>query len=152
VTRLGDSAGVDPMPVDAFLAAYPDPIRKAAGSLRAVVRRAVPGAVERVRGGWRLIGYDMPLGHRHRYFAWIAPEPVHIHLGFQYGVWMDDPDGVLRGAHLKLRKVRYLTFRPGEAIPRDALVELTREAARVAAMSVTERMSIALDRDWQPPG
>jgi hypothetical protein len=83
-----------------------------------------------------LIGYDIPAGRRTRYFAFVAPEPEHVHLGFQYGAWMADPDGLLLGAHLDLRKVRFVTYRPGEPISRDALVRYTRDAAALAAMRV----------------
>ena len=37
---------------------------------------AKPEGIERVRTGWRLIGYDLPVGRRTRYFAWVAPEPI----------------------------------------------------------------------------
>ena len=76
-----------------------------------MVREAVPEAIERVRTGWRLIGYDIPVGRRTRYFAFVAPEPGHAHLGFEYGAWMTDPDGLLLGAHLELKKVRFVTYR-----------------------------------------
>ena len=138
---------MDPIPPEAFLAGYPDGIREAAQTLRAVVRRAVPDALERVRSGWRLIGYDMPVGRRSRYFAFVAPELEHVHLGFEYGILMADPDRILRGAHLNLRKVRYLTFKPGRAIPEEACMAFTREAARIAAMSREERFAIAMDRE-----
>jgi hypothetical protein len=141
---------MDPIPPDAFLETYPPGIRDAAETLRRVVKRATPDAVERVRLGWRLIGYDLPVGRRLVYFAFVAPEPIHVHLGFEHGVLMSDPDRLLRGAHLKLRKVRFVTFNAGEAIPTPALVELTREAARLAAMSREERLALALDRDWGP--
>ena len=118
---------------------YPHGIQDAAETLRAIVRRAVPDAIERVRGGWRLIGYEVPVGRRSRYFAYIAPEPIHIHLGFEYGAWMADPDGLLR-APTWLRKVRYTTFTAGQAIPAAALERLTREAARVALLSRGERL------------
>jgi hypothetical protein len=94
-----------------------------------------------------LIGYDVPVGKRTRYFAFVWPEPEHAHLGFEYGIWMDDPDGILRGAHLKLRKVRFVTYEPGEEIPQAVLVRYTREAARQATMSREERMARELDRD-----
>jgi hypothetical protein len=103
--------------------------------LCAIVRRAVPNAAERVRPGWRLIGYDVPAGKRFRYFAFVAPETQHVHLGFEYGIFLDDPAGVLRGAHLKLRKVRFVTYEPGDAIPESVLVEFTRQAADLATMS-----------------
>ena len=138
---------MEQIPADAFLAAYPDGIRVAADALRALVRRAVPDVVERVRPGWRLIGYEVPVGRRSRYFAYVAPEPHHVHLGFEYGVWMSDPHRLLEGAHLRLRKVRYVTYPPGRLAPDRRLVELTREAARIAAMSSRERMSLLLDRD-----
>ena len=138
--------------LEAFLAGYPDGIRDAAETLRAIVRRAVPESIEGVRGGWRLIGYEVPVGQRSRYFAYVAPEPIHVHLGFEYGVWMDDPDGLLQGAHLGLRKVRFTTFTEGQAIPEAALEHLTREAARVALLSRGERLARAFDREWQPPG
>jgi hypothetical protein len=129
----------EPIPPEAFLADYPDGIRATAEALRAVVRRAVPDAVERVRAGWRLIGYDVPAGRGRRYFAFVAPEPGHVHLGFEYGAWMADPDRVLEGAHLRLRKVRYLTFGPRQPVHAHQLEALTREAALVAAMSPAER-------------
>jgi hypothetical protein len=142
----------DAMPPEAFLSAYPDGIREIAETLRAVVRRAAPDAIERVRSGWRLIGYDLPVGRRTVYFAWVAPEPIHVHLGWQHGIFMSDPDRMLEGAHLRLKKVRFTTFRPGDAVPEAAMVELTREASRLAAMSREERLALTLDRDWAPEG
>ncbi|HYN69418.1 MAG TPA: DUF1801 domain-containing protein [Candidatus Eisenbacteria bacterium] len=138
---------MEPLPPEPFLEAYPPAIRDAAERLRAIVRRAVPDAIERVRPGWRLIGYELPVGRRVRYFAYVAPEPIHVHLGFEVGTLMADPEGVLEGAHLGLKKVRFLTFRPGDVIPESTLVALTREAARIAAMSREERLSMVLDRD-----
>jgi hypothetical protein len=140
----------DGMPPDAFLSSYPDGIRAMAEQLRAVVRRAAPDAIERVRLGWRLIGYDLPVGRRTVYFAWVAPEPIHVHLGWQHGTFMSDPDRMLEGAHLRLKKVRFVTFRPGDTIPETALVQLTRQAAGLAAMSREERLALTLDRDWEP--
>jgi hypothetical protein len=136
--RLEDQASVPP---DLFLDSYPPGIRSAADRLRAVVREAVPDAIERVRIGWRLIGYDVPVGKRTRYFAFVAPELEHVHLGFEYGVWMADPDRLLRGAHLNLRKVRFVTYQPGDPIPEPALVEYAREAAELATLSRGDRLA-----------
>jgi hypothetical protein len=138
---------MEPIPPELFLESYSPGIRRAVERLRAVVRRAVPDAIERVRPGWGLIGYDVPAGKRTRYFAFVWPEPEHAHLGFEYGVWMDDPDGLLQGAHLKLRKVRFVTYAPGDPIPEAALVEYARHAARLATMSREERLARDLDRD-----
>ena len=122
------------IPPDLFLAGYPPEIEELADRLRGVVREAVPEAIERVRSGWRLIGYDLPVGRRTRYFAFVAPEPAHVHLGFEYGIWMSDPDRILRGAHLQLKRVRYVTYEPGDEIPTDALVRFTEEAAELATL------------------
>ena len=51
---------------------------------------------------------------------------------------MSDPDGLLGGAHLSLRKVRFVTYEPGDPIPEPALVEYTRDAARLATISLQE--------------
>ncbi len=132
----------EPIPTDLFLAGYSPPIADLAERLRDVVRAAVPEALERVRTGWRLIGYDVPAGRRTRYFAFVAPEPEHVHLGFEYGVWMEDPDRLLRGVHLNLKKVRYLTYEPGDAIPIDALIRYTGEAAALAVLRPSERPTV----------
>ena len=130
---------MEPIPPELFLSGYPPQIVDIADRLRALVHEAVPEAIERVRTGWRLIGYDIPVGRRTRYFAFVAPEPEHVHLGFEYGVWMADPDKLLRGAHLNLRKVRFVTYEPGDSIPTRALVRYVREAAELAAMRPSER-------------
>ena len=132
---------MEPIPPELFLEGYPPGIRRVAERLRAVVRKAVPEAVERVRPGWRLIGYDVPVGKRSRYFAFVAPELEHVHLGFEYGAWVEDPRKLLRGAHLNLRQVRYVTYQPGARIQAGELVELTRDAAALAQMSREERLA-----------
>jgi hypothetical protein len=122
----------DAIPPDLFLSGYPPPIVDLAQRLRDVVHEAVPEAIERVRIGWRIIGYDVPIGRRTRYFAFVGPEPEHCHLGWANGIWLTDPDGMLRGANLRLRKVRFVTYEPGDPIPVDALRRFTRESADLA--------------------
>ena len=148
---MRDHLRMDPIPPELFLAGYPPAIQLAAERLREVVLEAVPDAIERVRTGWRLVGYEVPVGNRSRYFAYIAPEVEHVHLGFEHGAWMTDPDHLLQGAHLNLRKVRYTTFEPGDLIPGPALVRYTREAAQLAALSPTERLGLELTRRPEPP-
>lgn len=153
VAVVGHSVTMDdPLPPEAFLAPYPSDIREPAERLRAIVRHAVPNAVERVRSGWRIIGYDIAVGRRSVYFAFVAPEPLHVHIGFAHGLFMADPERRLEGAHLKLRKVRFLTFLPGQPIPEQALIDFTIEAARIAMMSREERLALVLDRESAPTG
>ena len=132
-------AASEPIPPELFLSGYPGEMRDIAERLRSTVVEAVPDAIERVRTGWRLIGYDVPVGRRTRYFAFVAPEPEHVHLGFEYGVWMADPDDLLQGAHLSLKKVRFVTYRPGDSIPTEALRRYIRDAAALAVMRPFER-------------
>jgi hypothetical protein len=136
----------DELPPEAFLAGYPDPMRDIAERLRVIVRQAAPDATEAVRPGWRLIGYDIPIGRRAAYFAWVAPQFEHVHLGFPHGVLMDDPRARLSGAGITLQ-ARWLTFQPGDPIDEAGCAELIREAARVAAMSRSERFARTLDLD-----
>ena len=146
-TSLTEVPGADGLPVEAFLAGYPVGIRETANGLRAIVRSALPNAIERVRPGCRLVGYDIPVGKRKVYFAFVIPEPAHVHLGFEHGIFMADPERRLEGAHLRLRKVRFVTFKGGEPVPEMSMLELTREAARIAAMTREARFSLLMDRD-----
>jgi hypothetical protein len=143
---------METIPIEAFLEPYPQPMREIAAALRAIVHRVVPDATEAVRPGWRLIGYDVPVGRRSVYFAYVAPEPIHVHLGFEHGIFMDDPDHRLEGAHLNVRKVRYLTVRSIEEVDDEAFEGLVREAVRVAAMPREGRLATLLDRDEERPG
>ena len=121
------------IPVEAFLEGYPPPMREIAERLREVVKRATPDAAERVRIGWRLVAYDLPIKRRGVFFAWVGPEAKHVHLGFPRGVHMADPNGVLKGAGIT-KYARWLTFVPGDPIDEAHLIELVLEAARVAVV------------------
>jgi hypothetical protein len=140
---------METIPPEAFLAAFPEPIATLGEQLRRIVREAVPDAVERVRPGWHLVGYDAPRHEdegegrgRPAYFAYIAPEPHHIHLGFEHGYLMRDPGGRLEGEGIT-RQVRWLTFVPGD-VPDDAsAAALLREARRVALLSLSARLEEA---------
>jgi hypothetical protein len=121
------------MPVEALLESVPPPMREVAERLRVVVRQAQPDAIERVRTGWRLIAYDVPIGRRTRHFAWIYPEGHHVHLGFPVGSLMRDPGSRLEGAGIT-KLARWFTFVPGEPIDEPLLVRYLEEATRVVAM------------------
>ena len=147
VHRVQQDAPMDPYSPERLLADYPGPMQDIAESLRAIVRRANPDAIERVRPGWRLIGYDVPVGRGKRYVAFIIPEPEQVHLGFEHGILMRDPDGVLQGAHLRLHKVRFLTFATIDEVDRGMCARLVREAVRVATLSKDERQLLAASDD-----
>ena len=102
-----------------------------------------PGRVETVRPGWRWIAYSLPEKGRVRNFAWIGPERKHIHLGFEHGTLLADPEHLLQGAQEKLRKFRYVTFEPEIDIDEAILVDYLRRAAELAVMPSAARRALA---------
>ena len=122
-------------------------MREIAEWLRGVVARALPSATERVRWGWRIIGFDLPVGTRRSvYFAWIMVEPGHVHLGFPQGVLMADPERRMRGAGIT-KRARWVTLTPAMGVPEPVLAELLHEAVRIATMSRGERVALAMSRE-----
>lgn len=121
------------MPVEALLEGYAPSLRAIAQRLRSIVAGAAPDAIERVRPGWRLIGYDLPVRRHRVFFAWVWPEIEHVHLGFPNGVLMDDPAGVMKGAGVT-KKARWLTYQAGDRIDDEFAARLVEEAARVAVI------------------
>ena len=110
------------------------------------MQRTVPTATERIRPGWRLIGYDLPARNYGTFFAWVWPEPEHVHVGWEVGTLLSDPQGVLHGAHLKLKKVRYLTYAPHDPIDAKPIAEFTRQAVEIASMTSGERQLLRMAR------
>ena len=124
---------IETIPPEALLADYPPPHRELAQRLREIVTGAVPEAIERVRAGWRLIGYDLPVKRRTVFFAWVWVEPEHVHLGFPRGIDMDDADEVMSGRGIT-KLARWLTYEPGDTIDEPLATRLVQEAARVAPL------------------
>ena len=82
----------DELPAEFLLDGYPPAIRETGRTLRSLIFPTVPGAVETVRPGWRWIAYSLPERAGVRNFAWIGPERKHIHLGFEHGTLLADPE------------------------------------------------------------
>jgi hypothetical protein len=141
----------DPIPPEALLADFAPPTVQLAEDLRAIVSAAIPGVSERVRPGWRVIGYDAPIRRGTRYVAWIFPERVHVHLGFVQGVLIQDPDRRLEGRG-EAKNARWLTWRPGEAIDAEEVMAFVREAVRVTTLPREERFALAMAMAEEPPG
>ena len=134
---------IDELPVEVFLDGYPPAIRDTGLRLRELIRIAVPDVVEGIRSGWRWIGYGLPDRRRRRTFAWIGPERKHIHLGFEHGVLLADPDRVLHGAEERLKQFRYFTFAPDIDVDEKVLINFLRAAADLALMPSTARRALA---------
>jgi hypothetical protein len=139
----------DELPFEDFLERYPPAIRATGLRLRELIRIAVPDAVEGVRSGWSWIGYGLPDRRAKRTFAWIGPERKHIHLGFQNGVLLDDPDGLLRGREERLKQFRYFTFEPEIDIDEAVLIDFIRRSADLAVLPTAARRALA-SADFEP--
>lgn len=138
----------EPIPPEALLAAYPDPIADLAEQVRLVVRLAVPDAIEAVRPGWRVIGYNLPIGRRAPFFAWIMAEIEHVHLGFPQGILLADPGSRLDGNGIT-KRARWLTVQPGQVLDTKVFGWYAAEGARLARLSPSEHHAILADRDLQ---
>jgi len=121
------------IPPEVLLEDYPPTMAALAQGLREVVRAAVPEAEERVRTGWRVIGYDIRAGRRSAFFAWIMPQREHVHLGFPWGVMLLDRDGVLDGEGVT-KRARWFTLEKPEDLRDPKLAEFARAAADLATL------------------
>lgn len=130
-------------PVEVFLERFPPAIRATALRLRELIRIAVPASVEAVRTGWSWIGYGLPDKRAKRTFAWIGPERKHIHLGFQNGVLLADPERLLHGAEERLKQFRYLTFEPSIDVDETIVIDFLRRSADLAVMPAAARRALA---------
>ena len=137
---------IDTIPPEALLADFPPGHIAIAERLRSIVLDAVPDAIERVRPRWQLIGYDLNRRRGTTFFAWIWPQPEHVHLGFPLGIVMSDPDGLMEGAGIT-KQARWLTYDSVEDIDERAAGRLLDEALRVAGMTHEERRAILLERE-----
>lgn len=133
---------IDELPVEVFLERYPSAIRDTGLRLRELIRIAVPDAVEGVRSGWSWIGYGLPDRRAKRTFAWIGPERKHIHLGFQNGVLLADPDRLLHGAEERLKQFRYFTFAPQLNLEDEVILDFLRRSADLALLPAAARRAI----------
>ena len=133
----------DELPAEFLLDGFPTAIRETGRTLRSLIFATVPGAVETVRTGWRWVAYSLPDAGRVRNFAWIGPERKHIHLGFEHGTLLADPEHLLHGAEERLRKFRYFTFEPAIDIDEAILVDYIERAARIAVMPSAVRRALA---------
>ena len=125
--------------VDEFLADYPPSVRETTHAARRVVGEALPDAREAIIWGWRLIGYRVPVGKGSVYVGYIAPLVDEVRLGFEWGVYLDDPDEVLAGDGTQ---VRYVPLATPDDVRAEILIPLLRDAAEVALLPKALRATL----------
>jgi hypothetical protein len=109
--------------IEAILAAHTPEVRALADALRSLVRDALPADAREVAyPGWHGIGFR---DRRAGYVGAVFPVEDRVRLGFERGVELDDPEGLLAGEG---RQVRYVELRPGDRVPEDAIRALVHQA------------------------
>jgi DNA transformation protein len=103
-----------------ILEGYSPEVRDMAERLRRIVLEEAPDSEEAGYVGWRLIGYRSP-----HYFCFVAPQADHVRLGFEHGVRLGDPAGLLEPMG---KQVRFVRCRPGRALPVRGIRALIRAA------------------------
>ncbi len=99
-----------PLNPEDILSSQPPPVASLANRLRAIIAEAVPEAKETAYPGWRAIGYRHP---KSGYFCGIFPLGDHVKLYFEYGAFLPDPNGMLKGA---TKQTRYVVIRSAKDI------------------------------------
>jgi len=110
--------------VEQFLASYDPEVQEIARGLRALVRRLVPGAEEKVHRAWKTVAYG-----RSRKFCAISPHKSWVNLQFHRGKTLPDPSGLLVGTGSSMRHVKVASV---SDLERRALGQLIRAAAEEA--------------------
>ena len=104
---------------------FPHPVPDLCWRLRDIVVEECPEAVEKVRPGWRLLGFDLK-----QYFCAVAPQRDHARLVFERGAELDDPDSALEGTG---SQVRWLLFRQESDIDETQVRHFIRAAVALQA-------------------
>jgi hypothetical protein len=129
-SRRGRAATGRPAPERqraALLAGHTPQVAAAAAWLREVVLDALPDAREVVYRGWHGFGYHHPAAG---YVCAVFPRADDVLLGFEHGVLLADPHGLLSGEG---RTVRYVRVEAPGDLPAERLVELIDAAVLVGS-------------------
>jgi hypothetical protein len=113
-------------PPEAILESHSPEVRAIAARARALIKRELPGVEENGYPGWRLIGYR----HGGAYLCFVAPLKDHVRLGFERGIYMNDPEELLEGDGTQVRYVRL----SNEELPEEGLARLLKEAVAISAV------------------
>jgi len=131
-----------PLAPEDILAEHTPEVRALAERLRLLIRETIPEASEAAYPVWHGIGYRHPeIG----YFCAIFPLEHEVKLGFEFGVLLPDPTGLLQGQG---RQVRYVHIVSEKDIRVRPLRALLRAAANLPGDRATK---LALIRGGAKP-
>jgi hypothetical protein len=113
-----------------FLSAYDDRIVALALTVRRFVLTETPRATETIYDAYNAVamGYSFT-GRLKESFCHVAVYSQHVNLGFNRGVDLDDPRGILQGAG---KQIRHVTIREAGDLKNSYLTRLLRVAVRNA--------------------
>jgi hypothetical protein len=117
---------------DIWLERVPPDMQALANALRALMHETVPEVDEAVYTGWGVLGYRIYIGKRRVYLGFVHPTRDYVSIGFEWGVFLPDPEHLLEGDDLK--QVRFMTFRSIDDIPRAALAQFIAGAFEIAKL------------------
>ncbi len=117
-------------------------MRALSNHLRALVKQALPESSEQVKTGWKLIALYVPGRSKSVKFGFILPHADSVSFGFDWGVLLDDPDGVLLGADERLKQVRYLSYRSIRDLKTRTAMRFVNQAAELSSMPRSFRMML----------
>ncbi|MGD9488157.1 MAG: DUF1801 domain-containing protein [Calditrichaceae bacterium] len=110
-----------------ILAEHSPEVRALAESMRKMIIKIVPSAMEVAYPVWHGIGYRHP---ESGYFCGIFPRKDRVKLGFEFGALLPDPDSLLEGTG---RQVRYVNIKSINDIRHEAIRKLLLAAIRLPA-------------------
>lgn len=113
-----------------FLSPYDDRIVALALTVRRFVLTETPRATETIYDAYNAVamGYSFT-GRLKESFCHVAVYSQHVNLGFNRGVDLDDPRGILQGAG---KQIRHVTIREAGDLKNSYLTRLLRVAVRNA--------------------
>lgn len=117
-------------------------MRALSNHLRALVKQALPESSEQVKTGWKLIALYVPGRSKSVKFGFILPHADSVSFGFDWGVLLDDPDGVLQGADERLKQVRYLSYRSIREVKTRTAMRFVKQSAELSSMPRSFRMML----------
>ena len=106
-------------------------VRRLVERLRTLITETVPPATEHPYPVWHSIGYRHP---QQGYFCGIFPQQDQVKVGFEYGLLLPDPEGLLQGSGKRVRYMHVLNL--GE-LKEDALKALLLAAINLPKLSTS---------------